>query len=171
MHTHTLLGSDYGYTHRFELKEHYNEWPYVLAPVPRQRTLGDTLLLTVILGKTGKLYPYPAYQEEKTLFIDKIYKAVVRNKGNEVIKILCGALNGELSKTAIERLLFDKNDKTDVLAARAITGNVYFTPVRYNYELMTSLISMMYGVTIHTIDAGTIYTLGLQRAIAIVIKH
>ncbi len=41
---------------------------------------------------------------------------------------------------------------------------MYFTPVQYNYELMTSLIGMMYEVTIHTIDAGTIYTLGLQRA-------
>ncbi len=75
-HTHTLINPMIDFWHHFELNETYNDWGIFLAPVPRQRTLGDTVLCAFQLSTKARLPTSRDLVSCKEHLVQKIYACV-----------------------------------------------------------------------------------------------
>jgi hypothetical protein len=174
MHTHTIFR---GKTERIVLdlkfKDEYAELPWILAPVPKQNTLGDTLLCAMILHATEKLinsHDLCKFKEKMVRkLMDDYHSQLYNDKRNrqDWHLTLEKALDYNVTYDKLFGILFKQADNSKIRPSRDVNGITHFCEIDYDLTLAIEILSFYFKQTIHIVRAGEMYTLGVRGSEAL----
>jgi hypothetical protein len=133
--------------------------------------MGDTMLMCIYLQNNERIPRSQKLWLVKQELLKIVYNRYNQIRGNGKIGktepwyvLLHSKFGNKITQESLNKLLFSREDKTDILPSVASNSNVHFTAVDYEPNIMQAVLEMYYKVQIIIIEAGWMYTVGPQGA-------